>query len=133
MLRNRSRAEQATGRARRSSRSRWQAVQARDRSADGSFVYAVRSTGIYCRPSCPSRKPGREQVVFFALPEAAEQRGFRECRRCRPRAVPMRDARIATVARVCREIEAHVQDEPGIELRSDTRLTLQALGKSAGM
>jgi AraC family transcriptional regulator of adaptative response/methylated-DNA-[protein]-cysteine methyltransferase len=113
--------------------SQWRAVQARDRGADGAFVYAVRSTGIYCRPSCPSRKPGREQVVFFALPEAAEQRGFRECRRCRPRAVPMRDARIATVARVCREIEAHVQDEPGIELRSDTRLTLQALGKSAGM
>jgi AraC family transcriptional regulator of adaptative response/methylated-DNA-[protein]-cysteine methyltransferase len=113
--------------------SRWQAVQSRDRRADGSFVYGVRSTGIYCRPSCPSRKPRREQVVFFPLPEAAEQSGFRECRRCRPRTVPMRDARIATVARVCREIEAHVQADPGIDLRSDTQLTLAALGKSAGM
>ena len=122
-----------TGAIRGESRSRWQAVESRDRRADGSFVYGVRSTGIYCRPSCPSRKPHREQVVFFPLPEAAEQSGFRECRRCRPRAVAMRDARIATVARVCREIEAHVQADPGIDLRSDTQLTLAALGKSAAM
>jgi AraC family transcriptional regulator, regulatory protein of adaptative response / methylated-DNA-[protein]-cysteine methyltransferase len=128
-----SRSEVKTGALRGESGSRWQAVQSRDRRADGSFVYGVRSTGIYCRPSCPSRKPHREQVVFFPLPEAAEQSGFRECRRCRPRTVPMRDARIATVARVCREIEAHVQADPGIDLRSDTQLTLRALGKSAGM
>src|SRR5271155_4166640 len=127
MLRNGNRAEQGTGRDGSGSGSRWQAVQSRDRSADGAFVYAVRSTGIYCRPSCPSRKPGREQVVFFPLPEAAEQKGFRECRRCRPRALPMRDARIATVARVCREIEARVQADPGIDVRSDTQLTLAAL------
>lgn len=114
-------------------RAKWHAVQVRDRSADGAFVYAVRSTGIYCRPSCPSRKPRREQVVFFSLPDAAEQEGFRECRRCRPRAVPMRDSRIETVARVCREIDAQVQADPGIDLRSDTQLTLAALGKSAGM
>jgi len=113
--------------------SRWRAVQARDHSADGAFVYGVRSTHIYCRPSCPSRKPRREQVVFFPLPEAAEQKGFRACRRCRPRAVPMRDARIQTVARVCREIEGRVQAEPGLDLRSDAHLTLAALGKSARM
>lgn len=112
---------------------KWHAVQVRDRNADGAFVYGVRSTGIYCRPSCPSRKPRREQVVFFSLPDAAEQEGFRECRRCRPRAVPMRDSRIETVARVCREIDAQVQADPGIDLRSDTQLTLAALGKSAGM
>jgi AraC family transcriptional regulator of adaptative response/methylated-DNA-[protein]-cysteine methyltransferase len=133
MLRNPSRVEPETGRARRSSRSRWQAVQARDTSADGAFVYAVRSTGIYCRPSCPSRKPGREQVVFFSLPEAAEQKGFRECRRCRPRAFPMRDARVATVARVCREIEVRVQTDLGLDKRSDAQLTLAALGALAGM
>ena len=108
-------------------------MQARDRSADGAFVYAVRSTGIYCRPSCPSRKPGREQVVFFPLPEAAEQKGFRECRRCHPRALPMRDARIATVARVCREIEERLQADPGTDVSSDTRLTLSALGALVGM
>jgi AraC family transcriptional regulator, regulatory protein of adaptative response / methylated-DNA-[protein]-cysteine methyltransferase len=133
MLRNRNRAEQETGSSGSGSRSRWRAVQARDRSADGAFVYAVRSTGIYCRPSCPSRKPRREQVVFFPLPEAAEQKGFRECRRCHPRALPMRDARIATVARVCREIEARVQADPGIDVRSDTGLTLSALSALVGM
>ncbi|HXO87270.1 MAG TPA: bifunctional DNA-binding transcriptional regulator/O6-methylguanine-DNA methyltransferase Ada [Candidatus Acidoferrales bacterium] len=131
MLRRRSEAK--TGAPGRENGSQWRAVESRDRRADGSFVYAVRSTGIYCRPSCPSRKPHREQVVFFPLPEAAEQSGFRECRRCRPRTVPMRDARIATVARVCREIEAQVEADPGIDLRSDTQLTLAALGKSAGM
>ena len=72
-------------------------------------------------------------MEFFFLPEAAEQRGFRACRRCRPRAVPMRDARIERVARVCREIEARVQADPGLDLRSDARLTLAALGRSAGM
>lgn len=60
----------------------WQAVLARDRSFDGNFVYAVRSTGVYCRPSCPSRRPRREQVIFYPRPEAAEQSGFRACRRC---------------------------------------------------
>src|SRR5215471_3249262 len=79
-------------------RSRWDAVRARDRRADGLFVYAVRSTGIYCRPSCPSRKPRREQVVFFALPEAAAQEGFRACRRCRPRPARLRDPRIEAAA-----------------------------------
>ena len=62
----------------------WQAVLQRDKGRDGAFVYAVRSTGIYCRPSCPSRKPNREQVVFFAQPDAAEEAGFRACRRCHP-------------------------------------------------
>jgi AraC family transcriptional regulator of adaptative response/methylated-DNA-[protein]-cysteine methyltransferase len=60
----------------------WSAVLARDRRFDSSFVYAVRSTGIYCRPSCPSRRPRRDQVTFFPRPEAAEQAGFRPCRRC---------------------------------------------------
>src|SRR3989475_9902805 len=64
------------------------AVAARDRRYDGTFVYAVRSTGIYCRPSCPSRRPRRERVVFFAAPDAAEREGFRPCRRCHPRGVP---------------------------------------------
>ena len=66
----------------------WQAVSARDARYDGAFVYAVRSTGVYCRPSCPSRRPRRERVVFFGAPEAAEREGFRACRRCDPRGVP---------------------------------------------
>src|ERR1700683_4049353 len=109
----------------------WQAVQTRDRGADGAFVYAVRSTGIYCRPSCPSRKPGREQVVFFPLPEAAEQKGFRACQRCRPRAVNLRDPRTESVARVCREIDARIRAEEGGD--NEAPLTLSSLSKAAGM
>src|SRR3954451_11405869 len=65
-------------------RAKWRAVTTRDRDADGAFVYAVRSTGIYCRPSCPSRKPTRSRVAFFDTPRDAEREGFRPCRRCRP-------------------------------------------------
>ncbi len=65
-------------------RSAWNAVQSRDRSADGTFVYAVRTTGVYCRPSCPSRLPRPENVAFFASPGDAEREGFRSCLRCRP-------------------------------------------------
>jgi AraC family transcriptional regulator of adaptative response/methylated-DNA-[protein]-cysteine methyltransferase len=65
---------------------RWQAVQRRDRRRDGEFVFAVTSTGIYCRPSCPARRPRPENVRFFANPAAAERAGYRPCRRCRPHA-----------------------------------------------
>ena len=60
----------------------WRAVLTRDRRADGTFVYAVRSTGIYCRPSCPSRRPARRNVRFYRDPAGAELEGFRPCRRC---------------------------------------------------
>lgn len=63
---------------------KWQAVLARDRTKDGLFVYGVKSTGIYCRPSCASKKPKRENVLFFNTPAEAERAGFRACRRCRP-------------------------------------------------
>ncbi len=86
---------------------RWRAVLARDSSYDGTFVYAVRSTGIYCRPSCASKKPRREQVAFFPVPEVAEQAGFRACRRCRPGEVRATDPRIALVRAVCHLIDAH--------------------------
>jgi AraC family transcriptional regulator of adaptative response/methylated-DNA-[protein]-cysteine methyltransferase len=107
----------------------WQAIQSRDRAADGQFVYAVRSTGIYCRPSCPSRKPRREQVLFFPLPQAAEGNGFRPCLRCRPRVARIRDPRIESVLRVCREIESRIL--AGEETAAS--LTLASLGTSAGM
>ena len=64
----------------------WEAVLARDARGDGRFVYGVRSTGVYCRPSCPSRRPNRASVRFFPGPDAAEIAGFRACRRCHPRA-----------------------------------------------
>ncbi|MBZ5503111.1 MAG: bifunctional DNA-binding transcriptional regulator/O6-methylguanine-DNA methyltransferase Ada [Acidobacteriia bacterium] len=111
----------------------WRAVAARDSSCDGKFVYAVRSTGIYCRPSCPARRPRREQVVFFRLPEAAEQQGFRACRRCRPQAAELRDPGIERVARVCREIDARILADGSADADSEARLTLAMLGASAGM
>jgi AraC family transcriptional regulator of adaptative response/methylated-DNA-[protein]-cysteine methyltransferase len=64
----------------------WHAVQTRDRAQDGTFVYGVRTTGIYCRPSCPSRPARRENVTFHADWTAAEAAGLRACLRCRPRA-----------------------------------------------
>lgn len=65
-------------------REAWNAVLARDASLDGAFVYAVRSTGVFCRPSCPARRPLRGNVEFFASASAARGAGFRACRRCRP-------------------------------------------------
>jgi AraC family transcriptional regulator of adaptative response/methylated-DNA-[protein]-cysteine methyltransferase len=95
----------------------WQAVQRRDREADGTFVYAVRSTGIYCRPICPARRPSRAQVVFFARPEEAERGGFRACLRCHPRESVMPSGQPQWVQEACRYIEAH----------ADETLTLNAL------
>src|ERR1700721_4222359 len=66
---------------------RWNALSARDSSQDGRFVFAVSSTGVYCRPSCPARRPRRENVRFFLRPEQAEQAGYRACLRCRPKAI----------------------------------------------
>jgi len=89
----------------------WNAVLARDASRDGSFVFAVRSTGIYCRPSCPARRPRREQVSFFQIPEAAEQAGFRACRRCHPRRARTDDPQIELVRQICHAIDEH-DEEP---------------------
>src|SRR5580700_8723043 len=66
-----------------------QAVLARDKHQDGSFYYGVASTGIYCRPSCPSRKPNPVQVRFFSTWAEAERAGFRACKRCRPKDTQM--------------------------------------------
>src|SRR5438045_9299506 len=63
----------------------WRAVERRDPRFDGRFVYAVRSTRVYCRPSCPSRRPSRANVRFFEAPDEAERAGYRACLRCRPR------------------------------------------------
>ena len=70
--------------ARLDSQQLWEAVLSRDASFDGRFVYAVRSTGVYCRPTCPSRRPRQSQALFFAAPEEARSAGYRACRRCRP-------------------------------------------------
>jgi AraC family transcriptional regulator of adaptative response/methylated-DNA-[protein]-cysteine methyltransferase len=98
---------------------RWKAVAARDRARDGEFVFAVASTGVYCRPSCPARRPRRENVTFYSHPEQAEKAGFRACLRCRPRAISANPP--ANLAKeICRYIEQHL-DEP---------ITLEHLGKA---
>lgn len=79
----------------------WQAVVAKDARFDGQFVFAVSSTGVYCRPSCPSRRAHRERVSFFDLPEAAEQAGFRACLRCQPQRARVLDPQMELVQRVC--------------------------------
>src|SRR5438874_2302235 len=97
----------------------WTAVLSRDASRDGSFVFAVRSTGIYCRPSCPARRPHREQVSFFQVPEAAEREGFRACRRCHPRRVRSVDSRIELVRRICHAIDEHDEEPQTLKTLSE--------------
>jgi len=98
----------------------WQAVLSRNHHFDETFVYGVRSTGIYCRPSCPARRPQRDQVIFFRMPEAAEQAGFRPCTRCRPAEAVIQDPQVKRVQRLCRFIESY--DSP------DRSLTLAEMG-----
>jgi AraC family transcriptional regulator of adaptative response/methylated-DNA-[protein]-cysteine methyltransferase len=84
---------------------RWAAVHERDGDADGVFYYSVRTTGVYCRPSCGSRLPRRENVAFHATPLAAEKLGYRPCKRCRPDQPSLTEQRAAAVAAACRLIE----------------------------
>jgi AraC family transcriptional regulator of adaptative response/methylated-DNA-[protein]-cysteine methyltransferase len=100
----------------------WQQVLARDTHADGQFVYAVKSTGVYCRPSCPSRRPERKNVSFFPSPAQAEAAGFRACLRCEPtRVTPKADPQAAAVARAA-EL-----------LASGQRKSLEELAAAAGL
>ncbi len=101
---------------------KWTSVLARDRRADGEFVYAVSSTGIYCRPSCPSRRPARRFVQFFDRPAQAERAGYRACRRCKPEK-PGSGPDIDKIRQACEFIDAHL----------DERLTLGAIGKEIGL
>src|SRR5215207_1433924 len=84
----------------------WQAVVSKDARFDGQFVFAVSSTGIYCRPSCPSRRAHRERVKFFDLPEGAEQAGFRACLRCQPQRARILNPQMDLVQRVCRSLNS---------------------------
>lgn len=83
----------------------WNAVKARDRTFDGKIFYSVASTGVYCRPSCPSRLARRENVVFHATCREAEAAGFRPCKRCKPNETSLHDRAAAKVAEACRMIE----------------------------
>jgi AraC family transcriptional regulator of adaptative response/methylated-DNA-[protein]-cysteine methyltransferase len=93
---------------------RWDAVQARSLDADGIFYYSVRTTGVYCQPSCPSRGARRVNVAFHASREDAEAAGFRPCLRCKPDQPPLAERQAAAVAQACRLIEAALE-EPDLE------------------
>ena len=84
---------------------RWAALLRRDPNADGAFYYAVRTTGVYCRPSCAARLARRENVSFHTTSAEAERAGFRPCKRCRPNAPALAEQRAAAVANACRLIE----------------------------
>jgi AraC family transcriptional regulator of adaptative response/methylated-DNA-[protein]-cysteine methyltransferase len=90
----------------RTDEARWSAVQRRERTADGAFYYSVRTTGVYCRPSCAARLPLRENVRFHATGAAAAAAGFRACKRCRPGEPDLAARRVSAVAAACRLIEA---------------------------
>jgi AraC family transcriptional regulator of adaptative response/methylated-DNA-[protein]-cysteine methyltransferase len=81
---------------------RWKALRERDAGADGTFVYAVRTTGVYCRPSCAARPARPENVTFYGTPDEAEHAGYRACKRCKPRLPPLAERRARLVADVCR-------------------------------
>lgn len=100
----------------------WIAVRARDRASDGAFVYSVRTTGVYCRPSCPSRQARPENVRFHATCKAAEAAGFRPCLRCRPNEAALERRHAATIAEACRFIE-----------QADAQPSLKRLAASAGL
>jgi AraC family transcriptional regulator of adaptative response/methylated-DNA-[protein]-cysteine methyltransferase len=86
-------------------KSRWNAVVTRDAAAEGSFYYAVLTTGVYCRPGCSSRLPRRENVAFFDTCREAEQAGYRPCKRCRPGALSLRQRLAEAVVHACRRLE----------------------------
>lgn len=101
---------------------RWAAVAARDAQADGKFFYAVKTTGVYCRPSCAARLARPEHVSFFISCDAAESAGFRPCRRCKPEQMPLAALHAAKITEACRTIE-----------QSDAMPNIAKLAKLAGM
>ncbi len=107
-----------------SANDKWTQVLARDLKADGQFVYAVRSTGVFCRPSCPSRRPRREMVEFFDSPADAQQAGYRACRRCTPAG---RNAQIEKIEAACRYMDESLAQN------GDASLSLSDLARRVGL
>ncbi len=101
---------------------RWTEVRARNKDADGQFVYSVRTTGVYCRPSCPSRLANPANVAFHMSTEAAEAAGFRPCKRCKPDEAPLADRQAELVAAACRKLTT-----------SEVAPTLDELAYAAGL
>lgn len=113
----------------------WQATLHRDARADGSFFFAVRSTNVYCRPSCPARRPLRRNTLFFRTPQDAEREGFRPCQRCRPK---QQDSAIALVQRVAAVLATAEEDSPRLnalaeEVGSSPAQVRRAFRKATGL
>lgn len=102
--------------------SRWAAVRSKDPKADGQFILAVRTTGIYCRPTCPARAAKRENVEFFDSTAEARAAGYRACKRCKPDEPSLREQHARLVAAACRRIES-----------AGSAPTLEELSREAGM
>ena len=102
---------------------RWKAVETRDASKDGEFVYGVVTTGVYCKPSCASRRALRQNVRFYATPADAERDGLRPCKRCRPNAAAKSDAVDPRIRKACELISAH----------ADEALALKQVAAAVGM
>jgi AraC family transcriptional regulator of adaptative response/methylated-DNA-[protein]-cysteine methyltransferase len=105
------------------SNARWAAVSARDPGADGQFVYAVRTTGVYCRPTCPSRAARRENVRFFPTAVLARAAGFRACRRCAPDDALPGAQQADTIGAACRALESSVSGIALADLARSARLS----------
>jgi hypothetical protein len=101
---------------------KWDAVRGRNRLCDGSFVFAVRSTGIYCNPSCPAKRPAMKQVLFFSTPAEAKRSGFRPCRRCKPNE-NVKSPQVLMIERLRIYVENNL----------DKKLTLSTLSAEAGI
>ncbi|NEN97643.1 MAG: bifunctional DNA-binding transcriptional regulator/O6-methylguanine-DNA methyltransferase Ada [Moorea sp. SIO3I7] len=101
---------------------RWEALVQRNPQADGEFLYAVQTTRVYCRPTCPSRLPNQKNVVFFECCANAEKAGFRPCKRCQPNGVLSDQQQIETIAQICKLIE-----------QSEEPLFLQKIAKIVGL
>jgi AraC family transcriptional regulator, regulatory protein of adaptative response / methylated-DNA-[protein]-cysteine methyltransferase len=100
---------------------RWATIVARDAASDGKFCYAVKTTGVYCRPSCAARTPRPENVTFYASAEAAEKAGYRPCKRCRPSGTSLAEEQARRVGELCQWLEG-----------AEPTPTLAALAKRAG-
>ncbi|HEY7688023.1 MAG TPA: bifunctional DNA-binding transcriptional regulator/O6-methylguanine-DNA methyltransferase Ada [Dongiaceae bacterium] len=111
-----------TARAQASDDRRWAAVQARDAAADGQFVFAVTTTGVYCRPSCRSKAALRKNVEFYATPAEARRAGYRACKRCRPDSLAAPSPQVEAVKRACRLID-----------EAETPPSLAELARAAGL
>ena len=112
----------------------WRAVASRDAAYDGVFVFAVRTTGIYCRPSCPARRPAQRNVAFFMSPGEALRQGFRPCGRCLGRKAELSAAERGLIQRLCRAIERDVESGGPVDDTADNgRPTLSTLAVRSGL